>query len=308
MPTPVGPRKTNEPIGRFGSCKPERARRSAFETASIAGVLADDALVQPLLHVDELLHLALEQPVDGDLRPGGDDGGDVVLVDLLLHHRLDGADGLAALGQLLLERRQEAVADLRHALEVAVALGPLGLHPQLVDLAGDLLDAVEHVLLAGPARRELVATRLGLGDLALDRLAHGRRLLRHRGELDLELRHAPLGLVELDRRAVDLHPQPRGRLVDEVDRLVRQEAVGDVALGEDGGGRQRGIADADAVVRLVALLQAAQDRDRVGDGRLADEHRLEAPLERRRPSRCACGTRRASSRRRRAARRARASA
>ena len=33
-------------------------------------------------------------------------------------------------------------------------------------------------------------------------------------------------------------------------------------------------------MRLVALLQAAQDRDRVGDRRLADEHGLEAPLER----------------------------
>ena len=36
----------------------------------------------------------------------------------------------------------------------------------------------------------------------------------------------------------------------------------------------------DAVVRLVALLQAAQDRDRVRHRRLADEDRLEAPLER----------------------------
>ena len=32
-------------------------------------------------------------------------------------------------------------------------------------------------------------------------------------------------------------------------------------------------------MRLVALLQAAQDRDRVRNGRLADEDRLEAPLE-----------------------------
>ena len=35
------------------------------------------------------------------------------------------------------------------------------------------------------------------------------------------------------------------------------------------------------MVRLVALLEAAQDRDRVLDRRLADEDRLEAPLERR---------------------------
>ena len=34
-------------------------------------------------------------------------------------------------------------------------------------------------------------------------------------------------------------------------------------------------------MRLVALLQAAQDRDRVGHRRLADEDRLEAPFERR---------------------------
>ena len=35
------------------------------------------------------------------------------------------------------------------------------------------------------------------------------------------------------------------------------------------------------MVRLVALLQPAQDADRVRHRRLADEHRLEAPLERR---------------------------
>ena len=97
-------------------------------------LLADDALVQPLLHVDELLDLALEQPVDRDLRPRGDDGSDVVLVDLLLHHRLGRADCLATLGELLLERGEQAVADLGDALEIAVALCPLGLHPQLVDL------------------------------------------------------------------------------------------------------------------------------------------------------------------------------
>ena len=180
-------------------------------------LLADDALVQPRLHLHELLHLALEEPVDGDLRPRRHDGRDVVLVDLLLHHRLRRPDGLAALGELLLERGQQAVADLGHALEVAVALGALGLHPQLVDLARDLLDPVEHVLLARPAGGELVAPRLRLGELALDRLADGRRLLRHRGQLDLELGHPPLGLVELDGgasrspSAAATRPRRRGR-------------------------------------------------------------------------------------------------
>ena len=33
LPTPVGPRKIKEPIGRFGSCNPARERRTALATA-----------------------------------------------------------------------------------------------------------------------------------------------------------------------------------------------------------------------------------------------------------------------------------
>ena len=61
LPTPVGPRNRNVPIGRSGSLRPARERRSALETADDRLVLADDAPVQALLHVDELLDLALHQ-------------------------------------------------------------------------------------------------------------------------------------------------------------------------------------------------------------------------------------------------------
>ena len=36
LPTPEGPRKMNEPVGRFGSLIPARARRIDLETATIA--------------------------------------------------------------------------------------------------------------------------------------------------------------------------------------------------------------------------------------------------------------------------------
>ena len=52
-------------------------------------------------------------------------------------------------------------------------------------------------------------------------------------------------------------------------------------MAEHRRGDERGVADADAVVRLVALLQPAQDRDRVDDRRLADVDGCEAALERR---------------------------
>ncbi len=51
-------------------------------------------------------------------------------------------------------------------------------------------------------------------------------------------------------------------------------------MRQHGGRDERGVADADAVVRLVRLLQPAQDGDGVRHRRLADEDRLEAPLER----------------------------
>src|SRR3712207_7246570 len=36
LPTPVGPRNRNDPVGRFGSATPERARRTASDTARTA--------------------------------------------------------------------------------------------------------------------------------------------------------------------------------------------------------------------------------------------------------------------------------
>ena len=92
--------------------------------------------------------------------------------------------------------------------------------------------------------------------------------------LGLEVLH-----VDRARRRRDLHP--RRRLVDEVDRLVGQEAPGDVAVGELSRGDDRLVGDRHLVVRLERVAQAAQDHDRLRDRRLRHQHRLEAPLERR---------------------------
>ena len=123
-----------------------------------------------------------------------------------------------------------------------------------------------------------------LGQRALQLLATGHRpgivIVAQGLQLDLQLHHVPVHLIDLGRLGVDLHADPRGRLVDQVDRLVGEEAIGDVALAERRRGDERGVLDADLVVDLIALLQSPQDRDCVLDGRLADVHRLEAPLER----------------------------
>ena len=131
LPTPVGPRNRNVPIGRSGSCRPARERRSAFATGLDRLVLADDALVQALLHVDRA---SRPRPPAG-ARPGcrsscADDLGDVLGVDLLLEEAARSPSACRrrlGLGELLLELGDLAVAQLGGALQVGLALGALGL-------------------------------------------------------------------------------------------------------------------------------------------------------------------------------------
>ena len=186
----------NEPIGRFGILQPRARAPQRVRDRLDSLILADDALVQPLLHVDELLDLALEQPGHRNPRPRGHDCSDVILVDLFLHHRRLGA--LLALDELLLELGENPVLDLGDAGEVPGTLLAVGLHAQLVDLPLDVGHALQRVLLARPARGELVSHALRVRELALEWLADALGLVRHRRELDLELAHTPVGLVELD--------------------------------------------------------------------------------------------------------------
>ena len=86
-------------------------------------------------------------------------------------------------------------------------------------------------------------------------------------------------LVDLGGHGADLDGERGGGFVDQVDGLVGQEAVGDVAVRERRGGDDGRVLDADLVVRLVALLQAAQDGDGVLDVGLADVDDLEAAFE-----------------------------
>ena len=117
----------------------------------------------------------------------------------------------------------------------------------------------------------LVAEGGGLLELLV--LDRGFLLLADALDLVLELAVARRGGHRLDA-------QPRGGLVDQVDRLVGQVPVLDVAVGELGRGLERVVGDRDAVVRLVAVAQPAQDLDGVVDRRLLDADLLEAPLER----------------------------
>ena len=243
--------------------------------------------MQPLLHLDELLLLALEQPRHGHAGPLADDLGDLLGGDFLAQQTpaalVQIGQLLLAVFELLLQLRQLAVADARGLLQVAAALGVFQIGLPGVDLLPNGLDGFDRGLLVLPLGGEdavaLLQVRqlfLVLGELPAAAFV---ALLLQRLALDLELHGAAAQLVELAGQRVVLDSQARCGFVDQVDCLVRQMAVADVAVRKNGGRHEGRVLDAHAVVGVVARLEATQDSDGVLDGWLADVDGLEAAFE-----------------------------
>ena len=147
--------------------------------------------------------------------------------------------------ELALQFRDTAIGELAGPLELALALGDGEFVARLVDLPLEVGGKPQLFLLGTPGRGDRSGLLLEVGQLLLDALQPILRRLvlldLQRLALDLELHDAAIDLVERLRLGIDLHPEPRRGLVDKVDRLVGQEAVGDVAGGQRRGGNQRRI-------------------------------------------------------------------
>ena len=255
-------------------------------------VLADHPLAEDALQLQQPPALALQHLRDRDPRPLRHDGGDVLFRHLLAQ-QAHGATGLAVfvvrcqlrglLIQAALQGRHRAVADFRRRRQVAAAHALLLLQAHPLELLLDLAHLVDLPLLVLPAELHGIALAPHLGQLLFQlgqALPRSRVvLLGQRLPLDGELQQPPLQPVQLRGLAFDLHLQAAGRLVHQVDRLVGQEARGDVTVGEGGGGDDRLVADAHPVVDLVPLLEAAQDGDGRLHRRLGGHHRLKAALQ-----------------------------
>ena len=275
-------KRSGRPVG-VGDSRPSAAHRVGDGLHGL--LLPDDAPAQLVFHPQQLGGLALQQPAGRDAGPCRHHIGDVVGTDLLLEHHVGPRLSRRQRGvEFLFHLGDAAVAQLGGLGQVAVALGAVGLATQRVELFLEFADDVDGVLLVVPARGQLgkllFVVRQFCAQLLQALLGCRVFFFGERHLFDLESAHQPFDFVDLDGTRVDLHPQPAGGLVDQVDRLVRQESCGDVAVGQGGRGHQRGVGDAHAMVHLVAVLQSAQDADGVLHRRLTDEHLLEAPLQR----------------------------
>ena len=88
-----------------------------------------------------------------------------------------------------------------------------------------------------------------------------------------------LQLLQFLRQDPCGQPRPGGRLVHQVNSLVRQEALGQIADGQIHRRCQGSIGDGQVVVRLVPAPQPPEDSQRLFPGGLPDCDRLEPPLQ-----------------------------
>ena len=240
--------------------------------------------MQLLLHVEQLLALRGEHPRHGNARPARYDLGHVLRVDLLFDEGVVAGSrlklGLQGL-DLFLRLDDLAVAQLRHAAVVALAFGLLRLDLVAFDVVLLALDLGQQVALPLPLGALLGVARTQLLDLLGQRCdAFLVVFAADRFAFDLQLSDTAVEVVDLFGYGVHLQPQPRRRLVDQVDRLVGQETRGDVPVRQLDGSDDRLVLDAHLVVVFVTLLQPAQDRHGVVGGRFVDHHLLETAFER----------------------------
>ena len=231
-----GPRNMNEPIGRFGSCRPARARRTAVDTACTASPwpttrLPSSSSMRSSLSRSPSSILSTGMPVQRETTCAMCSG-----VTASSTRPPAARPAASASRELLLELRDDAIGELAGLGEVAACAAPCSSSMRAWSSCSLSFEAAPSFSFSACQRAVSAPdSLLEVGELA-SRAAASRSLrgvvglLLQRLALDLELDDAAVELVERLGLGIDLHAQPRGGLVHQVDRLVGQEAVGDVAV------------------------------------------------------------------------------
>ncbi len=246
--------------------------------------LADNPLLELGFHTDQFGAFALEHARNRNAGPPRDDLSDVVAVDFLLQERtlfLDIGKILLSLTDFPFELRDAPVADLRHAAVFTLPLQILRLRLEAVDLLLRFLNSLDEILLLLPARAKLSAPLFEVRNFLVDARQLVVGLIPLDGfALDFKLTNLPFKLIELLRHRVDLDAQACRGLINQVDGLIRQKAIRDVAMAEFCSSNDGVVLNPNTVVDLVAILDPAQNRDGILDRRLIHHHHLETSLER----------------------------
>mmetsp|Transcript_1211 Transcript_1211/g.2447 ORF Transcript_1211/g.2447 Transcript_1211/m.2447 type:complete len:368 (+) Transcript_1211:1584-2687(+) len=255
-------------------------------------VLPDHLTSQLRLHPQQLLLLARLQTRHGDARRSGNHRQHRIIRNRLRHQRSSfsatsvllisfflSRNQLVILLEFLLQLRNVSIRELRRPCQIASPLHNHELLSRLLQLFLIRLGRSQRRSLPLPPPRNHAPPPLQLLHLRRTFLQPLPRpvirLLTQRALLNLQRHQRSIHIIKRLRLRFLLHLEPTRRLVDHIDRTVRQSSFRHVPVRIHRSSNQRTIQDPHAVMQLVAVLQPAQNADRGFHRRLRHKHRLE---------------------------------
>ena len=98
-------------------------------------------------------------------------------------------------------------------------------------------------------------------------------------QLDLQLHDVPVDLIDLGRLRIDLHADTRGSFINQIDGLVGEKAIGDIAMGQTHRSVDRFIQHLDLVMLLERDHHGAHHPNALLFARFLDFDHLESARE-----------------------------
>ena len=241
--------------------------------------------MQRFVEVQEFFPFACHHLGDRDTRPAADDLGNIFFADFFfeeLRILMFSQVGFLFL-QLFLQFRQFAVLQFRSLGQIVVAFGLGHFAFDGVDFFLQALGAQNGLFFFIPLGFELAffffQFVLRFRDLGQAFFGSVVRFFVQGLFFDFQLHDLMAQFVNRRRHGFDFRTQFGGSFVDEVDGLIGQETVGNVAVRQDGGSDQGFITDADAMMDFVAFFQTTENGDCVFNRRLIDHDRLETTFQ-----------------------------
>lgn len=180
--------------------------------------------------------------------------------------------------QFLFQLRNNAVLKFAGTFITAFPFGNVNFYPRLVQLVLDFSNIGQALFFFFPFVFQTFGLGLKPGNLITDEFQTLSGLfvvfLFERLTFDFQLQNTAVKFIKFFRLGINRHTQRTGRLVHQVDGLVGQKTVADVAVGQGSGGNKRTVGNAHAVMKLKLVLDAAQNGNGFLNARFGNENRL----------------------------------
>ena len=249
-------------------------------------VLPHHAVVQHVFHTQQFFALAFHHFGHGNARHARHDFGNFLRTHFGAEQRVGGFLVACALGIFQLQGQfgQFAVFQFRSQAIIAHAFGLFDFVFDFVDLRLQIGQAHGRSFFSLPHFVQIGIFFFQTGNFFVNQsqtfFARLVAFFRNVHFLHFQLDDAAVELVHLLGFGFFLDFDAAGRFVNQINGFVGQEAVGNIAVGQFCRRHNRRVGNFHAVVDFVAVLQAAQNRNRVFHARFAHQHFLEAAFQR----------------------------